>query len=365
MFSSEDRILFFAPHPDDESLAAAGLLQRAFRTGVPTRVVYMTSGDNNVWAQRLFERRWPVRLSDRKRWGERRKQEAVAALQVLGGSCNDAVFLDLPDQGLTTLLMRGVRQVFGLVRDQLGSWNPTLVVQPAAEDAHPDHSALHVLLSLVAASYTERPWTTLNYVVHRPRAPLPDPAHTLALNAGEVTFKLRAILEHKTQVAASRKRFTAYAQPEERFYDELSDFFLQPPVREVSIRDGELAIEIASQAVAGNQLELLLVMQTEDFQSMRWVLWVSRLTGDAFLRDGVTGSLLHAVPVARRGDSITLRLPGLPRLESAFVKPQGRPLFFDRAGWIRVPRIVTEFSHWTPDQRPTVKNHLVTPLVAG
>ncbi|HEY0791873.1 MAG TPA: PIG-L family deacetylase [Chthoniobacterales bacterium] len=365
MFSAEDRILFFAPHPDDESLAGAGLLQRAFRQQAPTRVVYVTSGDNNVWAQRLFERRWNVGWSDRKRWGERRKLEATAALKALGGSGHDACFLDLPDQGLTRLLMGGVRQVFELLRDQLTAWRPTLVVQPAAEDAHPDHSALHVLLSLVASSYPERPWTTLNYVVHRPRAPLPDPAHTLALDASEVAGKLHAILMHETQIAASRKRFTGYAQPEERFYDELSDFFLQPPVREVSIRDGELAVEIASHTIAGNQLELLLVMQTEDFQSMRWVLWLSRLEGDAFLRDAVTGSLLHAVPVCRRGDGVTVRLPGLPRLQSAFVKPQGRPLFFDRAGWIRVPRIVTSVSEWPRGHQPVVKTHLVTPLAAG
>ncbi len=31
--SESDRVLFFAPHPDDEALAAAGLLQRAALVG--------------------------------------------------------------------------------------------------------------------------------------------------------------------------------------------------------------------------------------------------------------------------------------------------------------------------------------------
>jgi LmbE family N-acetylglucosaminyl deacetylase len=362
MFSAEDRILVFAPHPDDESLAAGGFLQRAFQVGAPTRIVYATSGDNNPWAQRLFERRWRIGLADRKRWGERRKQEALAALRVLGGSEDQAVFWDLPDQGITSLLMRGIRPAFDLLREQIREWKPTLVLQPAAEDVHPDHSALHVLLSLACASLPEPPPTTLNYVVHRAQAPLPEPAHTLRLAADEVKTKLAAILAHESQVAASRRRFTAYAQPEECFYDELSDFLLQPPVRNVSIQNGELFIEIAMEALAGDRLDLLLVMQTEGLESMRWSLAVPRLRGPAFLRDEVTGSLLHEVQVARNSRSLFIRLPDLPPLQRAFVKPQSRTLFFDRAGWIRVPRFTVDAPRRSRLPRPGIKRHVISSL---
>jgi LmbE family N-acetylglucosaminyl deacetylase len=34
MFIAASRILFFAPHPDDESLGGGGLLQKAARSGL-------------------------------------------------------------------------------------------------------------------------------------------------------------------------------------------------------------------------------------------------------------------------------------------------------------------------------------------
>jgi hypothetical protein len=324
--------------------------------------VYVTSGDNNPWAQRFFERRWRIGLADRKRWGERRKQEALAALRVLGGSEEQAVFWDLPDQGINSLLIRAIRPAFELLREQILEWKPTLVLQPAAEDAHPDHSALHVLLSLACASLPEPPPTTLNYVVHRAQAPLPEPAHTLRLAPDEVNTKLAAILAHESQVAASRRRFTAYAQPDECFYDELSDFLLQPPVRNVSIQNGELSIEIAMEALAHDRLDLLLVMQTEGLESMRWSLAVPRLRGAAFLCDEVTGSLLHEVPVTRKARSLFIRLPDLPPLQRAFVKPQTRTLFFDRAGWIRVPRFTVDASRRGRRPSPALKRHVISSL---
>ena len=70
--SESDRVLFFAPHPDDEALAAAGLLQRAALVGARAHLVFVTNGDNNVWAQRYVERRWQIAESDRLRWGELR-----------------------------------------------------------------------------------------------------------------------------------------------------------------------------------------------------------------------------------------------------------------------------------------------------
>jgi len=81
--SESDRVLFFAPHPDDEALAAAGLLQRAALVGARAQLVFVTNGDNNVWAQRYVERRWQIAESDRLRWGELRKREVRAAVQAM------------------------------------------------------------------------------------------------------------------------------------------------------------------------------------------------------------------------------------------------------------------------------------------
>src|SRR5882672_10265920 len=74
-----DRIMVLAPHPDDESLAAAGILQRACALGARTRVLFVTDGENNPWAQRAVELRWRIGAADRSRWGMRRRAEALSA----------------------------------------------------------------------------------------------------------------------------------------------------------------------------------------------------------------------------------------------------------------------------------------------
>ena len=102
---SAQRLLVFAPHPDDESLGTAGLIQHVLARGGQVRVVFATDGDNNPWPQRYLERRWRLSIRDRQRWGTRRRDEALAALQTLGVVADDAVhFLHWPDQGLAHLL---------------------------------------------------------------------------------------------------------------------------------------------------------------------------------------------------------------------------------------------------------------------
>jgi LmbE family N-acetylglucosaminyl deacetylase len=102
-----DRVLAVAVHPDDETLAAGGLIQRARDTAAAVRIVFITSGDDNPWPQRFLEKRWRIGSDDRARWAARRQREALAALRRLGVDSDNAVFLGLPDQGLTGCLLGG------------------------------------------------------------------------------------------------------------------------------------------------------------------------------------------------------------------------------------------------------------------
>ena len=100
-FSKSDKLLIVAPHPDDESLGAGGLLQRAFASQVLVQILFGTEGENNPWAQRFLERKWNIGSDGWVRWGERRQQEALNAISILGGNPDCARFLNLPDQGIT------------------------------------------------------------------------------------------------------------------------------------------------------------------------------------------------------------------------------------------------------------------------
>src|SRR5262249_9852030 len=47
--SANERLLVFAPHPDDDVLACGGLLQRAAAALAAVGVVFVTDGENNPW----------------------------------------------------------------------------------------------------------------------------------------------------------------------------------------------------------------------------------------------------------------------------------------------------------------------------
>ena len=89
-----------APHPDDEALGAAGLLQRVVAAGGSVRVLLMTSGDafpEGVEAARKIRRPRP---RDFRSYGDLRERESTSALQRLGLSRAQILFLGFPDGGL-------------------------------------------------------------------------------------------------------------------------------------------------------------------------------------------------------------------------------------------------------------------------
>ena len=92
---ASSRILIFAPHPDDEALATAGVLQRAAASGATLRIVFATNGENNPWPHRVLERRWKIKPADRLRWAARRVDEAL-----LG---RVAASMGEPDRAITAL----------------------------------------------------------------------------------------------------------------------------------------------------------------------------------------------------------------------------------------------------------------------
>src|SRR5437762_3226220 len=167
VFNSATRLMMIAPHPDDESLAAGVLLQRAVASGSAVRIVYATDGEDNPWPQRLLEKRWRLNDEDRARWGKRRRKEAIAALSMLGLSGAHARFLALPDQGITRMLLHDAGTASSRIRQMIFDWSPTHLLVPSTLDAHPDHSALAVLVQFAVGDIVPRPgrYVLLSYLV--------------------------------------------------------------------------------------------------------------------------------------------------------------------------------------------------------
>jgi LmbE family N-acetylglucosaminyl deacetylase len=165
------RVIIFSPHPDDESLAAGGLMHRVVNTGGELRVVFVTNGDGYPEAIRR-QLGHPARSShDFIDYGRQRYEEALQALCELGVPAEDAISLGFPDDGIDDLLNNywsnltpytspHTRLSSSMYKGSYNRWtvyagvnlkdaiaeiledfSPDWIVMPDPRDYHPDHCA--------------------------------------------------------------------------------------------------------------------------------------------------------------------------------------------------------------------------------
>ena len=204
------RTLVIAPHPDDESIAAGGLLQRAIAAGGEVHVVVVTDGDNNPWPLRYLKKKVHITDADRAEWGALRRDESRRALAALG--VPSATFLGYPDRLLTTMARRGNLEVRDAIVSAINDFSPSLLVIPSAFDLHPDHRAIAWFAHAAAKGRN-----VMTYVIHG-HPPHDRLALRLDLNAEEAARKREAIECHQSQLILSRTRFLSYARSVEEFY---------------------------------------------------------------------------------------------------------------------------------------------------
>ena len=340
--NARSRVMMFAPHPDDESLAAGVFLQRAVAAGAAVRVVYGTDGEKNCWPQRLLERKARLCEADRRRWGQRRQAEALAALNVLQIAPEQAQFLSLPDQGITDLLLDGSDEIIRQLADLILAWGPTHLLVPSASDTHPDHSGLAVLLRLALDNFLPRRHgiERLDYLVHGASTAFAVAARGLPQTAGEAARKQEAISRHLTQVAFSRRRFFAYAQRPERFVVDVrpGNGTGHGPILswERTADQIHLQVAFALKPLRAEETSLYLVGQDET-----GVLRSSRATlpGRSSRLDLIDQATGEIAGVGRyRGDAfraqISLATHSFASHRALYLKLNRRIWFFDEAGWL-------------------------------
>lgn len=94
------RLLVIAPHCDDETLGAAGLMRQAREAGADVHVVVISNGDGfRVGVQREYKT-LRVAPADYIKYAYHRQGESRAAMQVLGIPADHVAFLGYPDRGL-------------------------------------------------------------------------------------------------------------------------------------------------------------------------------------------------------------------------------------------------------------------------
>lgn len=254
-----ERLLVVAPHPDDETLGAGGLIQRVRARGGTVRILVVTAGDGWVDAVRRETGVKNPAPSQFVAYGERRLHEARAAALELGSNNLRLQVLGFPDGALTGMLganwERSERspttgaddppydeavdpkvpyagaELRRALENILWDFRPTMVALPDPLDRHPDHRATGLFTLLALDEWAEKGAPVgdamprlLAYLVHWPawppgwdaiqstndnsRAPLPFPTDfrphdtskvALSLNDREIARKRAALAQHKTQ----------------------------------------------------------------------------------------------------------------------------------------------------------------------
>src|SRR5207248_2857742 len=98
-------IVIFAPHPDDEVIGCAGIIQQALTRGARVKVVAITSGDGfpDAAAGVTHKAVDQVGPDDFFALSRLRQNESRNALEILGGKADDLIVLGYPDGELGNL----------------------------------------------------------------------------------------------------------------------------------------------------------------------------------------------------------------------------------------------------------------------
>lgn len=260
---SEDfRILVVAPHPDDEVIAAGGLITRACKLGIDVGVVLITNGDAYQRAARVLARGQVPTAKTYYQLGLTRQRESVNALTYLGVQPQNIIFLGFADGSLKFLLgeywerpcnIGGIGTTYcpyksGVYNPGVGytgenlymamqtiikSFKPTHIIYPYEKDTHDDHKATNRLINqIVTRSRIEA--VLLNYLVHFPQWPVPKGLYRdldmplppleeaenwtrLKLTTDEIKRKYEAILLHRSQLYTLKEFLLSFDRSSEVF----------------------------------------------------------------------------------------------------------------------------------------------------
>lgn len=174
-----------APHPDDETLAAGGLIAFLRERGIDVVVVAVTDGENAY--------------ADTPGLGELRRVEQSDAIERLGVPLNKIVRLGLPDSDVSAHEDELIARMLPLISAD------THIVAPWHGDFHPDHEACGRAAKEVASRSGAALTSYFFWMWHRGTPDLLDPKRLRAMKLSDHAFcaKSAALECHRSQLAHS------------------------------------------------------------------------------------------------------------------------------------------------------------------
>jgi LmbE family N-acetylglucosaminyl deacetylase len=265
--TSADRIVVVAPHPDDEALGAGGLIQQACAAGAEVHVIYLTNGDHNQVAFKLYKLSLHLNPRQYLSFGTLRQREAIAATSILGLSREQLTFLGFPDYGTMAIWLDYWREPVPFRSDATHSnavpyqeayafgqpytpenvvsdfvelfrrWRPTRVFVTHPADTNPDHRAAanFVRLAQLEVGSELPPPRIYYYVIHFGSWPIPYHYHpelelkpprqlldegdwfSVPLTPEQVQRKYQAIIKNRTELTTREYYLVSFARSNEIF----------------------------------------------------------------------------------------------------------------------------------------------------
>lgn len=369
-FAEADKVLILAPQPDDETIGAGGVIQRAIKAGAKVKVVLLTNGENNVFSFMVYKKRLFFGPKGILRMGEVRRQETLKAMSVLGLAENDVVSLGYPDRGTLEIMTRHwghatpyrsasahVTQVpypqamspgapytgESILKDLeqiLSNYKPTKIIVSHPADANRDHRALYLFLRVALWDLDGKiampeiyPCLTHAAEWPKPRGYYPSlklmpPIAfsesdidwlTLSLTPEEITNKYNAIQDYPSQIKYAPKLLISFARENELF----GDYPMVAICQEMPLAGHRPTLSYARE---GNDLLVRLISKRTIFKKLGVALSLLPYKKGVFFSDmpkievkiGIFGvraknqvqdSALKGVRVASRGKEIEFRIP--------------------------------------------------------
>jgi len=266
----DDRILILAPHPDDEAIGCAGIIQQALSVGAQVKVVYLTNGDHNQVAFIVYEKRLTLKKGEFIHMGKVRRKEAIKAMKLLGLNEDNLIFLGYPDFGTFTIFSRywQTKKPFRSLLTRISSvpykenlsygapyvgesilndlkkvlleYKPNKIFVSHPADVNVDHKSLYLFLQVALRDLNKEIPNpkTYPYLIHCVGWPIPRHYHPelsleppekfsksqinwleFSLTPEQLNKKYRAILCYKSQTESSAFYLLAFARRNELFGD--------------------------------------------------------------------------------------------------------------------------------------------------
>jgi LmbE family N-acetylglucosaminyl deacetylase len=130
-----NRIVVFAPHPDDETLACGGTIAKKVNEGYDVAIVFLTDGRNSLKEVGIFSNPSPYELK------EIRREEAERAAKVLGVLKRNLIFADIEDGALH----RNKKIAQEIIKKELNNF-PKIVFFPQEKEFNIDHRTTNHLV---------------------------------------------------------------------------------------------------------------------------------------------------------------------------------------------------------------------------